>query len=109
MRNRKELTTRLLSILKELERDQQYRGLKRYVRNLKRKGYLNLNGKEKFILRGATSRLNRLQADRNSKSLGLTEFVPYDEREDRYMDVTVKTDFRAWDRSVGLFYDRVTA
>ena len=80
MNQPKELTARLLSILKELEREQQYHGLKDYVRNLKRKGYLN--GKKKFLIRGATARLNWLQADRNSKSLGLTEFVPYDERED---------------------------
>ena len=100
-RNRRELTGRLLSVLKEIERERQYRGLKRYVRSLKQKS--SLNGKEKVILRGATSRLNQVQADRRSKSLGLTEYIPYDEQEDRYMDGTVHTEYRAWDKSVGLF------
>ena len=47
--------------------------------------------------------LNRLQADQRSRTLGLLEFVPYDEREDMYEDVIVQTDYGAWDRSVGLF------
>ncbi len=102
MSNRSELKNRLLNTLKELERDQQYRGLKQYIRNLKRKG--SLNAKEKFILRGSKTRLNRLQADRRSKSLGLTEFIPYDEREDMYEDGTVQGEFRAWDKTVDLFY-----
>ena len=101
MINRRELNQRLLSILKELERDQQYRGLKDYVRNLKRKGYLN--GKKKFLLRGATARLNRLQADRRSRSLGLTEYIPYDGREDINKQMTVHRDYKAWDRTVELF------
>jgi len=100
MSNRSELKNRLLSVLKEIERERQYRGLKDYVRNLKQKEYLN--GKEKFILRGSSARLNRLQADRRSKSLGLVEFVPYDERDDRFEDV--QGDYRSWDRSVGLFF-----
>ena len=99
MSNRRELKNRLLSVLKEIERERQYHGLKDYVRNLKRKGYLN--GKETFYLRGSSARLNRLQADRRSMTLGLVEFVPYDDREDMYEDV--QGDFRAWDRTVGLF------
>jgi len=101
MSDRSEVKKRLLSVLKEIEREGQYHGLKDYVQNLKRKGYLN--GKEKFILRGSSAYLRRLQAGRRSKSLGLVEFVPYDERQDRSEDVIVQTDYRAWDRSVGLF------
>ena len=103
MNQRKEETSKLLNVLKELERDEQYWGLKQYVRNLKLRS--SLNGKKKFILRGSSARLNRLQADRRSKTLGLVEFVPYDEREDMYEDVIVQTDYRAWDRTVLSFYD----
>jgi len=42
----------------------QYRGLKDYVQRQKSKSYLN--GKESFILRGATSLLRRIEADRRS-------------------------------------------
>jgi hypothetical protein len=101
MSNRRELKKRLLSVLKEIEREGQYHGLKDYVRNLRQKS--SLNGKEKFILSGSSAYLRRLQADRRSKSLGLVEFVPYDERDDRFEDVIVQTDYSAWDRSVGLF------
>jgi hypothetical protein len=100
MGNRRVLTNRLVSILRELERERSYHGLKRYVRSLKRKGFLN--GKQKFILRGATARLKRLQADRRASSLGLTEYIPHDYQEAKLPDVTVKTDFRAWDTSLGI-------
>jgi len=106
MSNTRELKTRLLSTLKELQRELQFRGLKDYVRSLERKGYLH--GKEKFILRGATARLNRLQADRRASSLGLNEYIPYDERGDIAKDLTVQTDYRAWNRTVDLFYGSVT-
>jgi hypothetical protein len=103
MNQRSELKNRLLSVLKEIERERQYHGLKRYVRNLRQKS--SLNGKEKFILSGSSAYLRRLQADRRSKYLGLVEFVPYDERGDMYEDVTVQSDFRAWDRTALSFYD----
>ena len=107
MSKRNKIKENLLSTLNELEREMQYRGLKDYVQSQKAKRYLN--GKESFILRGATTYLNRLQADRRSRSLGVTEYIPYDEQEDRYMDGTVQGDFKVWSRTVGLFYDRVTA
>jgi hypothetical protein len=78
----------------------QYRGLKDYVRNQKAKRYLD--GKERFILRGDTAYLKRLHADRRSKSLGLTEFAPYDERGCE-PDEQMQVGFLAFDRTVGLF------
>jgi len=102
MNQRKELTTRLLSILKELERDQQYRGLKGYVRSLKQKS--SLNGKKKYILKGATAYLKRLQADRKAKSLRLTPYTPYDEQVDE-PDEQTQASFLAWDRTALSFYD----
>ena len=64
MGNRSELKNRLLSTLKELKREMQYRELKDYIQRQKSKSYLN--GKESFILRGATSLLRRIEADRRS-------------------------------------------
>ena len=58
--------------------------------------------KESYILRGATAYLKRLHADRRSKSLGLTEFVPYDERGCE-PDEQMQVGFLAFDRTVGLF------
>jgi len=54
----------LLIMLKELKREIHYRALKDYIQRLKSKSYLN--GKESFILRGATSLLRRIEADRRS-------------------------------------------
>ena len=86
-------------MLKELKRETHYRGLKGYVQNLKQKEYLN--GKDTFILRGATTYLRRIEADRRSKSLGLTNFIPYDERQEKYVEI--QGNYLSWDRSVYLF------
>ena len=91
----------LVSTLKELHRERQHQGLKRYVRNLHRKK--PLNGKEKFILRGATAHLNRLQADRRSGTLGLVEYTPYHDREDMLPDGILHSNFRAWDIVIQAF------
>lgn len=105
MNYRKEEITRLLNTLKDLHCDRQFRGLKNYVRHLKRKK--PLNGKQKFILRGASAYLSRLQADRRAKSLGLTEYVPYDERELISQPILGTGDFRTWYRKVSLFSDKL--
>ena len=100
MNNRIEIKSRLLETLKELERELHYRITKEYVERLCQKEYLN--GKEKFYLRGAKAYLRRIEADRRSKSLGLTPFIPYDERKDKY--VVIQGNYLSWDRSVCLFY-----
>ena len=97
MNNRKEMKTRLLNTLKALERELQYRGLEVYERRLQQKG--SLNGKEKYTLRGVTARLNLLEADRRSRLLGLNEYIPYDERQDKFTDDIVHSNYRAWDRT----------
>jgi len=79
----------------------QYRGLKDYVQNLKQKEYLN--GKESYILRGATARLEGLEADRRSISLGLTPFIPYEDRPGKYKALIQGGSYISWDRSVCLF------
>ena len=94
----------LIATLKELERERHYLGLKRYVHNLKRKRYLN--GKEKFILKGATYYLKRLQLDRRAKSLGLMEYIPYNERRAQRTSWENLGDYRSWDRTVQSFYTR---
>jgi len=93
----------LVMALKEIRRERQYRGLKRYVRNLQRRKPL-LNGKEKFILKGAVAYLNRLQADRRARSLGLSEYVPYGERGDKPHRNIMPTDYRVWDRAMDSFH-----
>jgi len=100
MSKRNEIIKNLHRTLKELEREMEYRWLKNYVQSLKQKEYLN--GKESYILRGDTAYLKRLHADRRSKSLGLTEFVPYDERGCE-PDEQMQAGFLAFDRTVGLF------
>ena len=103
MNYRKEVTARLLDVLKKLERKLQFQGLKKYLRSLKKKK--PLNGKEKYILRGARARLRRLQYDRRSQTLGLREFRPCYERECE-PDELVQTDYLTWDKAVGFFYSR---
>ena len=61
----------------------EYRWLKNYVQSLKQKEYLN--GKEIQRLQGATARLEGLEADRRSISLGLTPFIPYEDRPGKYL------------------------
>lgn len=95
---RKETINNLIGTLKQLERELHYRWLKDYVERLKQKQYLN--GKESFILRGVKSNLKRIEADRRSISLGLTNFIPYDERQGEYEEI--HTSYLSWDRSVYL-------
>ena len=78
----------------------EYRWLKNYVQSLKQKEYLN--GKESYILRGATARLKGLKADRRSISLGLTHFIPYDKRRNEHKEM-IQGSYISWDRSVCLF------
>lgn len=96
---RNETINNLIGTLKQLERELRYRWLKDYVQSLKQKEYLN--GKESFILRAVTANLKRIEADRRSISLGLTNFFPYDERQKEYKEI--HTSYLSWDRSVSLF------
>ena len=99
MNNLAEVEQRLLETLKELKREVHYRGLMDYVRDLKKKEYLN--GKESYILRGAAALLKRLEADRKSISLGLINFIPYFDRRDEPKEI-IKGNYLSWDRSVCL-------
>lgn len=99
MSKRNEIIKNLHRTLKELEREMDYQWLKNYVQNLKQKEYLN--GKEIQRLQGATARLKGLKADRRSISLGLTHFIPYDERQNKSEEI--QRSFLSWDRSVCLF------
>ena len=99
MNNYIEMKSRLIETLKELERELHYRGTKDYVENLSQKEYLN--GKQSFILRGATAYLRRIEADRRSVSLALTPFIPYDERQNKSEEI--QGSYLSWDRSVCLF------
>jgi hypothetical protein len=99
MNNCIEMKARLIEILKELERELHYRSTKEYVERRIHKEYLN--GKEKFYLRLAEANLRRIEADRRSASLGLTPFIPYDERQNKSEEI--QGSYVSWDRSVCLF------
>ena len=79
----------------------EYQWLKNYAQNLKQKEYLN--GKEIQRLQGATARLEGLEADRRSISLGLTPFIPCEDRPGKYKALIQGGSYISWDRSVGLF------
>jgi hypothetical protein len=101
MSKRNEIIKNLHRTLKELEREMDYQWLKNYVQNLKQKEYLN--GKEIQRLQGATARLEGLEADRRSISLGLTPFIPYEDRPGKYKALIQGGSYISWDRSVCLF------